>query len=76
MPGKDDAPGQVRKGMTEEERRAAHESGKTPNSGKMRPDGTPVPGQTPEADARRAEERRLEREAEQNPQPDPNAPPA
>lgn len=32
-------------------------AGKTPNSGKLRKNGTPVPGQTPEADAARAIER-------------------
>jgi len=32
-------------------------AGKTPNSGKVTPKGKPVPGQTPEADARRAVER-------------------
>lgn len=35
-------------------------AGKTPNSGKLKKDGTPVPGQTPEADAKRAAERAAE----------------
>lgn len=35
-------------------------AGKTPNSGKLKKDGTPVPGQTPEADAKRAAERAME----------------
>lgn len=48
-----------------------HAAGKTPNSGKLKKDGTPVPGQSPEADAVRAAERAAEAAA---PPVDPGTP--
>lgn len=58
-----------------------HAAGRTPNSGKLKKDGTPVPGQTPEKDAERAAERAGEAAGEAagevTPSPvDPGSPPA
>lgn len=51
-------------------------AGKTPNSGKLTKHGKPVPGQTPEADARRAAERALEQAADDAEDGDPTVTPS
>lgn len=56
--------------LTDEEKAA----GKTPNSGKLHKDGTPVPGQTPEKDAERALERAAEQSEGEDTPADPGAP--
>lgn len=49
-------------------------AGKTPNSGKLHKDGSPVPGQSPEADAVRAAERAAEKAGEVEPPEVPDPP--